>query len=436
MSRQAWTDQEIKDLARRNADHAETMLGEWLSVDPDNHEVEWIPGRWSNRVDISVLPEPLQREGRIRRRYIFDLADRVEADAGDRPVEALLIGVVAWGSGNGYRHAGVPDGDPRGPWRAQQALSVPTRADAIARIRRAVEITRRDGGWASYAALARREVGKLAAMGESFFTKLIYASGHHRTATPRPLPLIVDTNVAGSEVVSARVELNSATHRADARVTETGQVSLPLPDGLPPGAWLYLSRERRWLDYRAIGECRAPAELAHAGVEVEIAEDPESEIQALLARGEGLQVEFKRQLPENSDESKRTVFKTVAAFANGHGGSIVFGVEKDEATMCGLDGIDLITERDRLAQLARSIVDPAPDVEVRQYEHDGKTLLVLTVSRGSDPPYGITLPGKKDKPVEFYIRRDATTFPARPDEIRNAVLAAAPPPAAIPSWGY
>ena len=32
-------------------------------------------------------------------------------------------------------------------------------------------------------------------MGESFFTKLIYASGHHRTATPRPLPLILDTNV-------------------------------------------------------------------------------------------------------------------------------------------------------------------------------------------------------------------------------------------------
>jgi predicted HTH transcriptional regulator len=143
-------------------------------------------------------------------------------------------------------------------------------------------------------------------------------------------------------------------------------------------------------------------------------------------------VEFKRQLPENSDESKRTVFKTVAAFANGHGGSIVFGIEKDEATVCGLEGIDLIAARDRLAQLARSVVTPAPEVEVRPYEHDGKTLLVLIVSRGTDPPYGITLPGKKDKPAEFYVRRDATTFPARPDEIRNAVLAATPPPAATP----
>lgn len=146
-------------------------------------------------------------------------------------------------------------------------------------------------------------------------------------------------------------------------------------------------------------------------------------------------MEFKRQLPEDSVESKRTIFKTVAAFANGHGGSIVFGVESDEATVCGLNGIDLISERDRLAQLARSIVTPAPEVEVRSYEQDGKTLLVLAVSRGSDPPYGITLPGRQGKRVEFYVRRDATTFPARADEIRNVVLASAPQHPTTPHWG-
>jgi predicted HTH transcriptional regulator len=149
-----------------------------------------------------------------------------------------------------------------------------------------------------------------------------------------------------------------------------------------------------------------------------------------------VQVEFKRQLPGNSDESKRTVFKTVAAFANGHGGSIVFGVEKDEATVCGLEEADLITARDRLAQLARSIVTPAPDTEVRQYGHDGKTLFVLAVSRGADPPYGITLPGRQNRSAEFYVRRDATTFLARPEEIENAVLAAAPLPEVTAMWGY
>jgi predicted HTH transcriptional regulator len=147
-------------------------------------------------------------------------------------------------------------------------------------------------------------------------------------------------------------------------------------------------------------------------------------------------VEFKRQLPEDTVESKRTVFKTVAAFANSRGGSIVFGAEKDEPTVCGVDDADLITARDRLAQLARSTVTPAPEVEVAAYEVDGKTLLVLAVAGGTDPPYGITLPGRKDKPVEFYVRRDATTFPARPEEIRTAVLAAAPTPVAATPWGY
>jgi predicted HTH transcriptional regulator len=173
-----------------------------------------------------------------------------------------------------------------------------------------------------------------------------------------------------------------------------------------------------------------------AGVDVEIPEDPEIEIQALLARGEGQQIEFKRQPPDDTVESKRTVFKTVAAFANGSGGSIVFGIDSDEATVRGLEGIDPKQERDRLAQLARSIVVPAPVIEVRQYELDSKLLLVLSVEPGPNPPYGITLPGRSGKPVEFYVRRDATTFPAKPDEIRTTVLASAPPAAQSPLWGY
>ena len=252
----------------------------------------------------------------------------------------------------------------------------------------------------------------------------------------RITPTSLEVRLGGSRVAGTRVELNSQTYRCDTRATEDDQVTLPLPEGLPPGTWLFLSRDRQWLDYRAIGDYQA-ADLAGAGVDLDIPEDPESQIQALLAQGEGQQVEFKRQLPDDSTDSKRTVFKTVAAFANGYGGSIVFGVESDEATVCGLGDIDPVAERDRLTQLARSIVTPAPEAAARVYEHDGKTLLVLAVSRGASPPYGITLPGKQDKPVEFYVRRDATTFPARADELRNAVLAGSPPASAAAPWrGY
>ncbi len=147
---------------------------------------------------------------------------------------------------------------------------------------------------------------------------------------------------------------------------------------------------------------------------------------------EGPITEFKRQLPEDNDESKRKIFKTVAAFANGQGGSLVFGVESDEATVCGIDDTDLIKARDRLTQLAWTLVTPSPVVEAARTNVDGKTVLVMSVERGNSPPYGAQGPGIG---IEYYVRRDATTFPARPEDIRTSVLALVSAPVQTGSWG-
>jgi hypothetical protein len=63
-----WADQEIEELARKNAGRARAMIGDWLCGDSDEQEVQWIPGRWIGRVDIGTLPEQLSRRGRIARR--------------------------------------------------------------------------------------------------------------------------------------------------------------------------------------------------------------------------------------------------------------------------------------------------------------------------------------------------------------------------------
>lgn len=115
IARPNWTDQEIEALARNSADRAKALIEDWVFTNPDEHEVEWIPSRWVGRLDISTLPQPLLREGRIKRRDLFDLADQVTEGSGDRAVAALLIAVLAWGSGNGARRSGISDGDPRGP---------------------------------------------------------------------------------------------------------------------------------------------------------------------------------------------------------------------------------------------------------------------------------------------------------------------------------
>lgn len=247
-------------------------------------------------------------------------------------------------------------------------------------------------------------------------------------------PTHLDVLLRGSDASGVRVELNGATYRADARAGESGEVRIALPDGLPSGAWLYASRDRQWLDYRAIGDY-SQADLRAAGIEVELPEDPQNVIETLLTAGEGPQVEFKSRLPDNTPEAKRKVFKTIAAFLNGGGGQLAFGIDPDETTICGLTDVDPLKERDRLFQLVRSVVTPPPVADVRLYEAEGKKVLVLSVESGPEPPYGIT-PGEKNKPPEFYIRRGASTFPARPEEIRAAVLATAPVSPGRPHWLY
>jgi hypothetical protein len=114
-------------------------------------------------------------------------------------------------------------------------------------------------------------------------------------------------------------------------------------------------------------------ELARAGVTIDVPSDPQANVEALLAAGEGPHVEFKRELPADA-EQKRKHFKTVAAFATFDGGTMGFGMDPDEATVTGLVAVDK---------------------------------------------------GSRDKP-EFYIRRGSSTYPAQPGELREAARSRPP----------
>jgi len=85
---------------------------------------------------------------------------------------------------------------------------------------------------------------------------------------------------------------------------------------------------------------------------------------------------------------KRGMFKTVAAFATGDGGIMVFGIDPDELTVTGLDGEDPKKLRDRLHGLVHHAVVPSPDVTVEDHQVDGETILVLHVAPRPAPPYG------------------------------------------------
>jgi Putative DNA-binding domain len=223
----------------------------------------------------------------------------------------------------------------------------------------------------------------------------------------RPTELIVE--VEGDALEGASVGVGGDWAVPSARLAaETRRVRLPLVEPLPSRAWLALHLDRELLDHRYLGDAWGQAD-------VEVEGDRRTQLAVLIAGGEGARAEFKRELP-GADPTG--AMKTVAAFANGDGGAIVFGVD-DEGTVVGLDGGGARKGADRLANLVRDYVRPLPPYEIDVLDTDG-TVLLLTVSAGPDAPYGV---GTSDRNVVYYVRRGGTTFPATPGEVRAAVRA-------------
>jgi hypothetical protein len=233
----------------------------------------------------------------------------------------------------------------------------------------------------------------------------------------------LSVDIHGEQVKACRLELFGKTGRSERVLHTSGLTTIPLDEGLPEDAWLWLKRGNQWLDYRAFSPQWTPPDvLARSQVEFEAPVEPLSAVEALLAAGEGPYVEYKSSLPDQSPGAKRKVFKTVAAFAMGQGGTMVFGVDPDETTVLGLGDEDPRELRDRLGHLIRAVVMPTPDFTVNDYLVDGQMILVLTVQPGASPPYGIAVdPGTRNKP-EYYVRRGASTYPALPSDLREATL--------------
>jgi hypothetical protein len=231
----------------------------------------------------------------------------------------------------------------------------------------------------------------------------------------------LDVHVRGTETAGTIIEVNSASLRESKPVGKTGRIRFGLPAGLPDDAWLFLKSDLSLLDYRVLGHKLASVnELRESGVRIVLPDDPDTEIQAVLAAGEGVDVEYKRELPRDNIESKRKVLKTVAAFANSGGGDVVFGVDPDEVTIVGLAPGEVgVPARDRLGHLVHAIVVPTPEFEVKHFAIDGKELVVLRVARGQSGPYGLRF---GQAPPEFYVRRGSSTYPASQTDIRSVAL--------------
>ena len=105
-------------------------------------------------------------------------------------------------------------------------------------------------------------------------------------------------------------------------------------------------------------------------------------IEEILA-GESKNVEFKENLPEKSIK----YMKSVVAFANGTGGKIIFGITDKTREVVGFDKEDVFKKMDAIANAVSDSCEPAiiPDITLQTV--DGKTVIVVEVSEGSNRYY-------------------------------------------------
>lgn len=123
-------------------------------------------------------------------------------------------------------------------------------------------------------------------------------------------------------------------------------------------------------------------------------------------------LEFKREPTEN-------IGKSVVAFANHNGGTIMIGVS-DDGTVSGL------TDPDKAAlQVMNAVRDGVkPDVtlfvQVKTKEVEGKTILLVEVARGASRPYWLV--GKGLRPEGVFVRQGAASVPASEALIKKMIV--------------
>ena len=144
----------------------------------------------------------------------------------------------------------------------------------------------------------------------------------------------------------------------------------------------------------------------------------------LISMGEGTGLEFKSTLQWDVVEGKPnkglrdTVLKTLVAFMNSDGGTLLIGVE-DSGQIFGLErDLNIVGgSQDKFLQLLNSLVADrigvqyAPYVAIRMDAVDGKPICVVSTSKSAEPAF---MSGQRGR--EFYIRVGNTTRALDPEQ--------------------
>lgn len=131
-------------------------------------------------------------------------------------------------------------------------------------------------------------------------------------------------------------------------------------------------------------------------------------------------IEYKRQLPNDSDKEKKGFLADISSFANASGGDLIFGIEEEKGYPKSIDGmeIDNIDEEIRKYEnIIRYGIEPRVNFETRPVNiSDKKFVLVFRVKKSWIGPHRVIYQGH-DK---FYSRNTKEKYPLDTSELRTA----------------
>ena len=133
---------------------------------------------------------------------------------------------------------------------------------------------------------------------------------------------------------------------------------------------------------------------------------------------EDVNIEFK-ELDRNKGTVPDSVPKEIVAFSNTEGGTLFIGI-RDDGTVVGVDNPDDVMTR--VSNVAHDTILPdiMPFIQIRSVELEGKQVIKITVSVGTERPYYLVKEGLRPKGV--YVRRGTACIPLNEAGIREMIM--------------
>lgn len=129
--------------------------------------------------------------------------------------------------------------------------------------------------------------------------------------------------------------------------------------------------------------------------------------------GEATEYDKKLVLEEKKPKSW---CKSVSAFANTFGGSLIFGIS-DDGQIVGLDTPE--NDAEKISETVKTRLDPIPEFNLRFHKTDnGKILVILDVYKGDETPYYYS----GDGVLEAYVRVGNESVKVTATELKRLVL--------------